>query len=81
MAVDVFGDDVEVAADRAWVCLLQPERHACVEAVHPGELVGELVGADGIAVGQIDVDDAHAADHDLEDSARGCPLRRREAWC
>lgn len=39
-----------------------------MQASHPGELVGEFVGAHRIAIRQIDVDDADALDEDLEEA-------------
>ena len=68
VAVDVFGDDVEVAADDGGDGGLEPAGHLYLEALHPGELVGELVGADGVAVGQVDVDDADALDDGFEEA-------------
>jgi hypothetical protein len=38
------------------------------EPVHPGELVVEFFGADGVAVGQVDVDDAEAVDEPFEEA-------------
>lgn len=60
VAVDVLGDDVEVAADDGRDRVVAPKGELADEAVHPIELVGELVRADGVAVGEIDVDDAEA---------------------
>ncbi len=68
VAVDVFGDDVEVAADDCGSGGLEPAGHLLEQALHPGELVGELVGADGVAVGQVDVDDANAVDDGFEEA-------------
>jgi hypothetical protein len=62
VAVDVFGDDVVVAADEGGDAVGEPAVEADKEAVHPGEFVGELLGADGVAVGEVDVDDAQAGD-------------------
>ncbi len=69
MAVDVFGDDVEVAADDSGGGGGEPCGHLELQAGHPGEFVGELFGADGIAVGQIDVDDADAVYDGLEEAS------------
>jgi hypothetical protein len=66
VAVDLFGDDVEVAADDGGDIGAEPGVELEREAVHPGELVVELFGADGVAVGQIDVDDAQAVDEGFE---------------
>lgn len=66
VAVDVFGDDVEVAADDGGCGVVEPLAHVFHEAVHPGEFVAEFAGADGVAVGEIDVDHAEAADADFE---------------
>ena len=41
------------------------------QPVHPGELVGEFLGADRIAVGQIDGGDDDAADLGLDIAAVG----------
>ena len=68
VTVDVFGDDVEVATDEGRGAGLEPAGHLLFEAGHPGELVGELLGADGVAVGEIDVDDADALDEGLEEA-------------
>jgi hypothetical protein len=38
------------------------------EAVHPGELVVEFFGSDGVAVGQVDVDDAEAVGEGFEEA-------------
>ena len=62
VAVDVLGDDVEVAADDGRCLVDEPLAHLSRESVHPVELVEEFVGADGVSVGEIDVDDAEAAE-------------------
>ena len=66
VAVDVFRDDVEVATDEGGGGGLEPAGHLLEEALHPGEFVEEFIGADGVAVGQIDVDDADALDDRFE---------------
>src|SRR5262249_27297819 len=50
---------VIVAEQEERLLVTQQLARACREAPHPRELIGELVGADGIAVGQIEVADAH----------------------
>ncbi len=69
VAVDVFGDDVEVAADNGGDGGGEPAGHLSLKASHPGELIGELVGADGVAVGKVDVDDADAFDDGFEEAS------------
>ena len=79
MAVDVFGDDVEVAADERRDGGGEPGGHLELQAGHPGEFVGELFGADGIAVGQIDVNDANAVDDGFEETGVAVLLVAGEA--
>ena len=61
LGVDRLGDDVVVAEQQERLLQRQQLARARLEALHPGELVGELVGADGIAVRQIEIADAHHA--------------------
>jgi len=44
---------------KTWLLKRQQVHGVGVEARHPGELVGELLGGDGIAVGQVDRRDPH----------------------
>ena len=62
MAVNVLGNDIEVAADQHGHVLLQPGTHLFSQPIHPSKLVGELFGADRIAVRQINVHHADALD-------------------
>ncbi len=59
--VDGFGDDVVVAEQHERLLEAEQLARTGLEALHPRELVGELVGADGIAVGQVEVADSHHA--------------------
>ena len=68
MTVDIFGNHVEVAADEGGSLTLPPEAHLAIEPIHPGEFVLELLGADGVAIGEVDVHDANALDEDFEES-------------
>ena len=68
MAVDVFGNDIEITADKRRCFTFGPNLHLAMKPVHPVQLVEEFVAADGIAIGKVDVDDANAIDHDFEKS-------------
>ena len=62
VAVDVARDDVVIAADdNLGFCCLQ-RAQAFFETVHPFQLVSEIVRSGRVAVGQVNVDDANAAD-------------------
>ncbi len=62
VTVDILGDDIEVAADQHGHIFFQPSAHLLMQPIHPGQLVGELIAADRIAVRKIDIDDADAKD-------------------
>lgn len=66
MAIDVFWNDVEIAANDGRCVALEPELHLLFESVHPGELIVELRCAHGVAVWQVDVHDADVLDHHFE---------------
>ena len=54
-------DHVEVAGDDQVLLVGEQRFDALLEPGHPGELVDELLGAEGIAVRQIDIDEAERA--------------------
>ena len=66
MAVDRLGDHVEVAAQDHGLVELEQGCGVRAQALHPGELVGELVGADRVAVGQVDGGHPQVADGRLD---------------
>ncbi len=68
VAIDVFGNDVEVAADYGRYGVVAPKGELADEAVHPVELVGELVSTNRVPVGQIDVDDTEAMHDHFEEA-------------
>ncbi len=78
VAVDVFRDDVEVAADDGGCLVEEPVVHLQGEPVHPVEFVEEFVGADGVSVGEVDVDDAEVADLGFEEARVGVGEVARE---
>src|SRR5262249_44755256 len=61
LGIDRLGNDVVVAEQKELLLITQQLARACRKALHPGELIGELVGAHRIAIGQIEVADAHDA--------------------
>ena len=52
--VDVGRADIVVTAQNEHLLAGQQCLGALVQPVHPGDLVGELVGVDGIAIGQVE---------------------------
>ena len=61
LGVGGFGNDVEVAGKDERRLVLEEAWRARPHALHPGELVGEFLGADRIAVRQVERDDADHA--------------------
>lgn len=68
VAVDVFGDDIEIAANHGGRGGAAPGGHLQDEAIHPVKLVKEFVAAGGIAIGQIDIDDAQPGDEGFDET-------------
>ena len=68
VAVDVLGDDVEIAADHSGSGRAAPGGHLQDESVHPVELVEEFVAACGVPIGQIDIDDAQPGDEGFDET-------------
>ena len=64
--VDRLGDDVVVAHQQEGLLERQTLLRMGLEPAHPGELVGELVGADRVAVGQVEAADADDAGGDRD---------------
>ena len=79
--LNVFGDYGEVAADDSMDGGLEPPGHLRLKTRHPGKLIGELLGTDGIAVGEIDVDDPDSLDNNFKEAGVAILLVAGEGGC
>ena len=52
--VAILGDDIVIACEDDWTLLGEKFGRARREPLHPAQFVGEFVGPDGVAVGQVD---------------------------
>src|SRR6266567_4299343 len=68
MAVDVFRNDIEVAANDSGDIFRYPAFHLQRQAIHPSQLVTELFRSYRVAIRQVDVDDPQSMDHGLQKS-------------
>lgn len=62
MAVDILGNHIEVSADEGGHLVFQQRFEVLMQAIHPGQFVGEVVAPRRVPVGEIDVDDTEAVD-------------------
>jgi hypothetical protein len=68
VAVDILGNDVEVAAHEGWHSAFQPNLHLLIEAIHPRQLVKKFLAAHRISVRKVDVGNTNTIDCDFEKS-------------
>jgi hypothetical protein len=53
VAIDRLGNDIVVAGKNQWLLQRQAVFGERLQPLHPGQLVGEFLGVDGVAVGKI----------------------------
>ena len=68
MAVDIFGNHVEIASNDRGDVASEPRLHLLMETIHPGEFVVEAVAAHRVAVGEVDVRNTDSADESFEET-------------
>src|SRR5579875_3488089 len=66
MTVDILRDDIEIAAHNRRYSALQPNLHLLIKAIHPCQLVNELVAPDRIPIGGVDIGDTKMIDRYFE---------------
>lgn len=66
VTIFVFWDDVEIAANGKGDVVFAQGFQAFIQALYPVEFIGEFFGTDGVAVGQVYIDQAYAAGFKFE---------------
>ena len=68
MTIDVFRNDIKIAANHHRNIIGSPQSHLPLKSIHPGKLVFKIVAADRIAVRKVDIRDAYSINRRLEKS-------------
>ena len=68
MTVDVFWNDVKIAANHHRNVIGSPQSHLPLKSIHPGKLVFKIVAAHRIPVRKVDIRDAYSINRRLEKS-------------